>query len=124
MPTPSKKPAGAKKPADGAGPSGVVRRKRTGYESPAASSKPVASSPPSTRRRRLQKLADLKGKGKVVELQDTTQKKLRFEQPKPADRESSATISADSGPVDLASPVSPGELEAKRLAAEAPLYTE
>lgn len=123
MPTPSKKPADAKMPADGAGPSGVVRRKRTGYESPAASSKPVASSPPSTRRRRLQKLADLKGKGKAVE-QDTTQKKLRFEQPKAADRESSATISADSGPVDLASPVSPGELEARRLAAEAPLYTE
>ncbi len=123
MPTPSKKPAGAKKPADGAGPSGVVRRKRTGYESPAASSKPVASTPPSTRRRRLQTLAELKGKGTAVE-QDTTQKKLRFEQPKPVDPESSATISADSGPVDLASPVSPGELEARRLAAEAPLYTE
>ncbi len=123
MPTPSKKPAGAKKPADGAGPSGVVRRKRTGYESPASSSKPVASTPPSTRRRRLQTLAELKGKGPAVE-QDTTQKKLRFEQPKAADRESSATISADSGPVDLASPVSPGELEARRLAAEAPLYTE
>ena len=98
MPTPSKKPAGAKKPADGAGPSGVVRRKRTGYESPAASSKPVASSPPSTRRRRLEKLADLKGKGKAAAAveQDTTQKKLRFEEPTAA--ESSATISADSGP--------------------------
>jgi hypothetical protein len=69
-------------------------------------------------------LAELKGKGTAVE-QDTTQKKLRFEEPTAA--ESSATISADSGPppvIDLASPVSPGELEARRLAAEAPLYTE
>lgn len=63
-----------KKGADGAGPSGV-RRKRSDLASPGAGGQPLASSSPSTRRR----LAKSSDKVKAIAVEEATpKKKLRF----------------------------------------------